>query len=84
MNESKARPITSEQILDACHLIRSSRRSPSMQPFKLIAYAQALGILLVVERFCRLILAQWDWADPDRVATLEMSAAVVEAIESLK
>lgn len=83
MNESKFQPITAEDILDACELVRTSRRNPSMHPLKLIAYGHALGILLVVERFCRLILAHWDWADPDRVATLEMAAAVVEAIESL-
>lgn len=83
MNESKTPPITAQEILGACELVRTSRRSPSMQPARLLAYAQSLGILLVVERFCRLILAHWDWADPDRVATLEMAASVVEAIESL-
>lgn len=84
MNESKSQPITSEAILGACELVRAGHRNPSMKPARLLAYASALGVLLVVERFCRLILAHWDWTDPDRVATLEMAAAVVEAIESLK
>lgn len=83
MNESKSPSITTRDILGACELVRTSHRSPSLHPSRLLAYAQALGILLAVERISRLILAHWDWADPDRVATLEMAASVVEAIESL-